>query len=88
MPVKLGQRIRALRRLKRVTQQELATRLDLSVTMLSNIERGLKEPSPQLLERIARELDVPREELFIIKDVYKRQLLLTYWQLIKVVICS
>ncbi|HOB29727.1 MAG: helix-turn-helix transcriptional regulator [Dethiobacteria bacterium] len=68
MPVKLGQRIRALRRLKRVTQQELATRLDLSVTMLSNIERGLKEPSPQLLERIARELDVPREELFIIKE--------------------
>lgn len=68
MPVKLGQRIRALRRLKRVTQQELATRLDLSVTLLSNIERGLKEPSPQLLERIARELDVPREELFIIKE--------------------
>lgn len=68
MSVALGRRIKALRRLKRVTQQELATRLDLSVTLLSSIERGLKEPSPQLLERIARELGVAREELFIIKE--------------------
>lgn len=68
MYIALGRRIRALRRLKRMTQQELATRLGLSATLLSYIERGLKEPSPQLLERIAKELNVAREELFIIKE--------------------
>jgi len=42
MYIALGRRIRALRRLKRMTQQELATRLGLSATLLSYIERGLK----------------------------------------------
>ncbi len=64
----LGLRIRALRRLKRVTQQELASMIKISVTTLSYIERGRKDPSPQLLERIARQLDVPGEELFLIRE--------------------
>ncbi|NMD43690.1 MAG: helix-turn-helix transcriptional regulator [Firmicutes bacterium] len=67
MNIALGLRIRALRRLKRVTQQELAARLGISATLLSYIERGLKKPAPMMLEKIARELDVPREELFIIR---------------------
>ncbi len=65
---RLGLRIRALRRLKRVTQQELASMIKISVTTLSCIERGRKTPSPQLLERIARQLDVPGEELFMISE--------------------
>lgn len=68
MSQRLGLRIKALRRLKRVTQQELAQMLEISVTSLSHIERGRKLPSPELLEKIARQLDVSREELFIIKE--------------------
>lgn len=68
MHAALGLRIRALRRLKRMTQQELAERLGFSATMLSYIERGHRKPSPQLLEKIAQELNVDREELFIIKE--------------------
>lgn len=68
MSQKLGLRIKALRRLKRVTQQELADMIEISVTSLSHIERGRKVPSPQLLEKIARQLDVPGEELFMIKE--------------------
>ena len=68
MSQRLGLRIKALRRLKRVTQQELAGMIEISVTSLSHIERGRKVPSPQLLEKIARQLDVPGEELFIIKE--------------------
>lgn len=68
MHQRLGLRIRALRRLKRVTQQELASMIKISVTTLSCIERGRRTPSPQLLERIARQLDVPGEELFIISE--------------------
>lgn len=65
MSVELGRRIKALRRLKLVTQQELATRINISVTMLSNIERGQKNPPPQLLENIAANLDISKDELFI-----------------------
>lgn len=68
MDLALGRRLKALRRLKRITQQELAAKLGLSPTLLSNIERGLKKPSPQLLERIALALDVEKEELFIIRE--------------------
>ncbi|MFY9384661.1 MAG: helix-turn-helix transcriptional regulator, partial [Dethiobacteria bacterium] len=51
MSQRLGLRIKALRRLKRVTQQELAGMIEISVTSLSHIERGRKVPSPQLLEK-------------------------------------
>ncbi len=64
MSVKLGKRIRALRRLKRVTQQELAERVQISVTMLSNIERGKRMPQPKLLEHIACKLNISGNELF------------------------
>lgn len=60
----LGSRIRALRRLKRMTQQQLAEQLNLSASQLSNIERGVKEPEPELLEKMAATLDIPREEFF------------------------
>lgn len=60
----LGRRIRALRRLKRVTQQQLARQINLSASQLSNIERGVKEPKPELLEKMAAALNIPREEFF------------------------
>ncbi len=68
MSVALGRRIKALRRLKLITQQELARQVNISVTMLSHIERGAKKPSPQLLEEIAQYLNISGEELFIISS--------------------
>lgn len=72
----LGKRIRALRRLKRVTQQQLAQMIDLSASQLSNIERGVKEPKPELLEKMAAALNIPREEFFGISESFKRYSLL------------
>jgi len=72
----LGRRIRALRRLKRMTQQQLAERLSLSASQLSNIERGLKEPKPELIEKMAFALDVPREEFFVVSETARRRSLL------------
>lgn len=66
MSIKLGRRIRGLRRLKGFTQQELAEKIDISVSMLSHIERGLKKPRPYLLEKVASTLRVPPEELFLL----------------------
>ena len=71
----LGKRIRALRRLKRVTQQQLARQVNLSASQLSNIERGVKEPKAELLEKMAAALNVPREEIFgVSKDLRKYSL--------------
>jgi transcriptional regulator with XRE-family HTH domain len=62
--VALGKRIKGLRKLKRMTQQQLADRLDLSPSLLSNIERGLKEAKPELLEKMAATLNVHRDDFF------------------------
>jgi transcriptional regulator with XRE-family HTH domain len=71
----LGSRIRALRRLKRMTQQELAEKLKLSASQLSNIERGVKAPKPELIEKMAARLNIPREEFFLVSERAKRHLL-------------
>ncbi len=72
----LGCRIRALRRLKRMTQQELAEKLNLSASQLSNIERGVKEAKPELLEKMAAGLNIPREEFFVVSERARRHLLI------------
>ena len=72
----LGRRIRALRRLKRVTQQQLAQRINLSASQLSNIERGKKVPKPELLEEMAAALNIPREELFGVSESMQRHSIL------------
>lgn len=59
----IGRRIRGLRRLKRMTQQQLAASLGLSASQLSSIERGIKKPRPELLEKIAATLDLDGDEL-------------------------
>jgi len=64
--IALGKRIKALRRLKRMTQQKLAEQLDLSPSLLSNIERGVKKPKAELLEKMAATLNIPKEEFFIL----------------------
>ncbi|MGI5823840.1 MAG: helix-turn-helix domain-containing protein [Dethiobacteria bacterium] len=72
----LGKRIRALRRLKRVTQQQLAQMINLSASQLSNIERGVKKPQPELLEKMAAALNIPREEFFGVFESIKKYSLL------------
>lgn len=67
MSVELGKRIKGLRRLKGFTQQELAERINVSVSSLSNMERGIRKPKPFLLENIARALEVSPEELFLVR---------------------
>jgi transcriptional regulator with XRE-family HTH domain len=66
----LGRRLRALRRLKRLTQQELAVEIGISVSLLSSIERGGKYPRLELLKKISRSLDVPLEDLFVLPGTF------------------
>ena len=59
----LAQRIRAFRKLKGMTQQQLADRLGVSVAVLGSLERGTRKQEPKLLERIAETLGIDYDEL-------------------------
>ncbi len=60
---RLGAFIRSQRRLAELSQRELARLTDLSDPYVSQIERGLHEPSVRVLKSLARALDVQAETL-------------------------
>lgn len=59
----LGKRLRAYRKLKNLTQQELANVLGISISIIGGIERGTREPSRDVIIKISRILGVTEEEL-------------------------
>ncbi|WP_342599653.1 helix-turn-helix transcriptional regulator [Psychrobacillus sp. FSL H8-0483] len=61
--VRWGRRIRAFRRLKMVKQVELAREMDMSVSILGQIEQGKRIPSDEQLIQIAAILDIQLVEL-------------------------
>jgi transcriptional regulator with XRE-family HTH domain len=60
----LGNRIRTLRKLKALTQEELGEQAGLSYKFLGEIERGEVNPSLESLIGIAKALDVKVGDLF------------------------
>lgn len=61
----LGKNIKLLRARRGLSQADLAERADISITFLSNIERGIKFPQPNMLSKIAIALGVEVNELFL-----------------------
>jgi transcriptional regulator with XRE-family HTH domain len=55
----IGQRLRALRRRRRLTLQALSAECGVSTGMLSQMERGVSSPSIRTLQRVAEALEVP-----------------------------
>ncbi|MCD6283058.1 helix-turn-helix transcriptional regulator [bacterium] len=51
--------IRHFREERRLSQEDLAGACDVHRTYLSGLERGLRNPTIEVLSRIARALDVP-----------------------------
>ena len=62
--VALGKNIKLVRTSRQFSQALLAEKADISITFLSNIERGLKYPKPAVLSQIAGSLGVEVYELF------------------------
>jgi len=60
----LGKGIRFYRQQKQFSQAMLAEKAGISITFLSNIERGIKYPTSDTLSAIANGLDVEVYELF------------------------
>jgi transcriptional regulator with XRE-family HTH domain len=62
--IAFGERIRTLRRAKKLTQRELAEKLPMSAANLSRIETGgYGPPSDEVIERLAKALDADPLEL-------------------------
>jgi transcriptional regulator with XRE-family HTH domain len=60
----LGKNIKVFRSLKRLSQADLADKAGISITFLSNIERGNNFPLAGTLCNLAKALDVEVFELF------------------------
>lgn len=61
---KLGQRIAELRRLRELTQEQLAEAVGCTVGFISLVERGVNAPSVAGLDKLAKVLKVEVKELF------------------------
>jgi transcriptional regulator with XRE-family HTH domain len=59
----IGQRVRAARVERGLTQERLAELLDRSVDTVSNLERGVSLPAHATLERLCQALDLRLDEL-------------------------
>lgn len=59
----LGAFIRSKRKLANLSLRQLAERTSLSNPYLSQIERGLRRPSAEILQQIARALRISAETL-------------------------
>ena len=72
MSFNLGKKIKAMRRLKRFTQQELADTLGISVSQLSCIERGSKIPRQEMLVTIVTVLNISPYEFFDLQGEFMK----------------
>ena len=59
-----GERLRAIRLQRRMTQERFAELLEISVDFLSLVERGKNAPSFDTLERISGKLKISVADLF------------------------
>ena len=60
---RIGLNVQRLRRAKDLSQEELSARANVHQTYLSGVERGVRNPSVMVLERIAKALGADVEDL-------------------------
>ncbi len=61
----LGRRVKHFRNLRNITQQKLGEKADLNNKYLGAIERGEKNPTIDIVAKIASTLDIHLYELFL-----------------------
>jgi transcriptional regulator with XRE-family HTH domain len=61
--VTLGQLVRARRLELGLTLRELARRVGVSAPFVTDLEAGRRNPGPEILQRLAAELQLPLEDL-------------------------
>lgn len=61
----LGLRIRYLRKEKNLSIEDLALEAEINKNYLSDLERGRRNPSIKVINRLAKSLEITLSELFI-----------------------
>lgn len=59
----IGQRIKKFRKIKNMSQEQLAEKIDISTTHMSHIEAGTTKLSLQVLTDIAQTLEITTDDL-------------------------
>ncbi|MCU1305268.1 MAG: dam [Candidatus Sulfotelmatobacter sp.] len=62
---KFGNRLKMIRLARKMSQEQFAELLQISVDFLSLIERGINAPSFENLEVFSAQLGIPVNELFV-----------------------
>ena len=62
--MKLGDHLRSIRKERKFTLKDLSQRADLSVPYLSDIERGVVNPSVETVQKIAKAYNMTFTDLF------------------------
>ena len=73
---RIGWNVRRLRKEREITQEDFATDSGFDRGYISGVERGVRNPSVLVLERIATALEVDVAELF---DDEKAQIFGQHW---------
>ena len=72
----LGQRIKELRKRKKLTQERLAELAGIEIPSLSNIENGKNYPSYETIDKLSKAFDVKPFELYLFEDCQSKEELL------------
>ncbi|CCV64334.1 Predicted transcriptional regulator [Alteracholeplasma palmae J233] len=64
--------LRAIRKRKKLSQQDLATLLGVSQIAISQYERGTREPNIETLVLICQKMDITIEELIDFKSIQEK----------------
>lgn len=70
--IRLGSRIRELRKLKGISQLELVYDMDMSMNTISGIELGKISPKVETLMKIAKKLDIDIAEFFDFHNIQSK----------------
>ncbi len=73
LKIKLGQRIKRLRKERGYTQEVFAEKLDIATSSLGYLETGRYYPAPENAEKIAEALGVEIHDLFYFKDIENKE---------------
>jgi transcriptional regulator with XRE-family HTH domain len=73
--IALGSKLRDIRKLKAISQEELAFRSDVSTSYIGQIERGKKSVTIETLDRITAALEISLYDLFNSSDFKRDDLL-------------
>ena len=73
LPARFGAAVQELRRRQGISQEKLAAQAGIDRAYMGGIERGQRNPSLTMIQRVAKGLGVPISELFQTVEAKRRR---------------